>query len=68
MVSTNLHGMIKTKFLQNFFLPIVQKKPFLTRVSKDKASTSTPKSPTKTSNTKCFKCLCFGHIVTNWPT
>jgi len=28
----------------------------------------TPKSPTKTSSQKCFKCLGFGHIVANCPT
>jgi len=30
-------------------------------------SPSTPKSPTKTSNRKCFKCLGFGHIASNCP-
>jgi len=33
-----------------------------------KPSTSTPKSPTKTSSKKCFKCLGFGHIAANCPT
>jgi len=33
-----------------------------------KPSTSTPKSPTKTSSKKCFKCLGFGHIAVNCPT
>jgi len=37
------------------------------KVFKDKPSTSTPKSPTKLSSTKCFKCLGFGHIVANYP-
>ena len=36
------------------------------RVSKP--STSTPKSPTKTSSKKCFICLGFGHIATNCPS
>jgi len=31
-------------------------------------STSTPKSPTKISSRKCFKCLGFGHIVSNCPS
>jgi len=31
-------------------------------------STSTPKSPTKTSSRKCFKCLGFGHIPSNCPS
>jgi len=38
------------------------------RVSKEKPSTFTPKSPTKTSSRKCFKCLDFGHIAVNCPT
>jgi len=38
------------------------------RVSKDQPSTSTPKSPAKTSSRKCFKCLGFGHIASNCPT
>ena len=33
-------------------------------VFKDKPFTSTPKSPTKPSSTKCFKCLGFGHMST----
>jgi len=33
-----------------------------------KPSTSTPKSPTKTSSKKCFKCLGFGYLVTDCPT
>ena len=32
-----------------------------------KPSTFTPKSPTKTSSKKCFKCLGFGHKVINCP-
>jgi len=34
--------------------------------SKDKPST--PKSPTKTSSQKCFKCLSFRHIAVNCPS
>jgi len=33
-----------------------------------KPSTSTPKSPTKTSSRKFFKCLGFGHIASNCPS
>ena len=33
-----------------------------------KPSTSTPKSPTKISSKKCFKCLGFGHIASNCPS
>jgi len=35
------------------------------KVFKDKPSTFTPKSPTKPSSTKCFKCLGFEHIAAN---
>jgi len=38
------------------------------KVSKDHHSTSTTKSPTKTPNMKCFKCLRFGNIAVNCPT
>jgi len=38
------------------------------KVSKDHLFTFTTKSPTKTSNMKCFKCLGFGHIAANCPT
>jgi len=33
-----------------------------------KPSTITPKSPTKASSKKCFKCLGFGHIAVGCPT
>jgi len=35
--------------------------------SKDNPSLCRPKSPTKTSNKKCFKCLGFGHRAANYP-
>jgi len=38
------------------------------KVSQHNPSTSTPKSPTKTSSIKCFKCLGFGHIDANCPS
>jgi len=38
------------------------------KVSQDNLSTSTPRSPTKTPNIKCFKCLRFGSIAANYPT
>ena len=52
------------------------KKSFSTIPSKDssfkprdsKPSTSRPNSPTKTSNTKCFKCMGYGHIAANCPS
>ena len=31
-------------------------------------STSRPKSPTKSSSKKCFKCLSYGHIASNCPS
>jgi len=37
------------------------------KVSKHNPSTSTFKSLTKTSTTKCFKCLGFGHRAANCP-
>jgi len=37
------------------------------KVSKHNPSTSTPKAPTKTSSTKCFKYLGFGRIASNCP-
>jgi len=37
------------------------------KVSKINPSTSTPKSPTKTSSTQCFKCLSFRHIAAHCP-
>ena len=38
------------------------------RVSKDKPSTYTLTSPTKTSSTNFFKCIGFGYIAANCPT
>jgi len=66
--STNLQGRIKITFLQktspsNFSIETTSSY----KVFKDKPSTSTPKSPTKISRTKCFKYLGFGHIVANCP-
>jgi len=67
--STNLHGRIKTKFLQKLILPISQKKTTSHhRVYKENPSTSIPKSPTKILNRKCFKCLGFRHTSVNCPT
>ena len=57
----------KNKISTKTFPSNFQKKPLRTRVSKDKPSISTPKSPTKTSSTKRFKCLGFGHIAANCP-
>ncbi|XP_068477133.1 uncharacterized protein [Phaseolus vulgaris] len=38
---------------------------FNPRDPKPSTSTSRPKSPTKSSSTKCFKCLSYGHIASN---
>jgi len=52
-----------TKTSSNFLKEITSHQ----KVSKHNPSTSTRKSPTKTSSTKCFKCLGFGHIAANCP-
>jgi len=49
------------KSISNFSKELTQ----YNRNSKDIPYTSTPKSSTKALNTKCFKCLGFGHIVVN---
>jgi len=57
----------KTKFSSKTFPSnLVKESTYNSRDSK--LSTSTPKSPTKTSSKKCFKCLGFGHIVADCPT
>ena len=66
MTSTTLLGRMQTEFLHKLLLPIFQKET----TSPQKNSTQnpfTPKSPTKTSKTKCFKCLSFGYIAANYP-
>ena len=66
MISTTLLGRMQPKFLLKFLLPIFPNKPMFPK----KVSTtnlSTPKSPTKTSNIKCFKCLGFGHTTLHCP-
>jgi len=59
---------LKQNFYKNFSFQSFKEITSHHRVSKDKPSTSTPKSPTKISSTKCFKCLGFGNIVANCPT
>jgi len=49
-------GQINTSLLQ-LFPPILKRSPL-----------TNPKSPTKTSSKKCFKCLGFGHIAVDFPT
>ena len=41
---------------------------FKPRDSKPSTSIPTPKSPTKSSSKKCFKCLGYGHIASNCPS
>jgi len=65
MAFTTLLGKTKTKLLQLF--PHILKSP-LTNLENVEPSPSTPKSPTKTSSRKCFKCLGFGHIASNCPS
>ena len=67
MTSTNHHGKTKVKLLQKFFLPNLEKDSTYNPIFY-KPSTSTPKSPTKISRKKCFKCLGFGHIASNCPS
>jgi len=69
MAFTNLDGRIKTKLLLKLILPISQKETTSHhRTPKESPSTSNPKSPTKISSRKCFKCLGFRHINVNCPT
>jgi len=66
VISTTLLGRMQTKFLLKFFPSNFSKQTMFPK----KVSTtnhSTPKSPTKTSNIKCFKCLGFGHIALHCP-
>ena len=51
MVSTNLQRRI----------------PFSNQQVSTTNSSTSPKSPTKTSKIKCFKCLGFGHIALHCP-
>ena len=38
------------------------------KLKESKPSTSMPKSPTKSSSKKCFKCMGYGHIAANCPS
>ena len=38
------------------------------KLKESKPSTSRPKSPTKSSSKKCFKCMGYGHIAANSPS
>jgi len=68
MASTNLHGRIQTKILQKTSsFKFSKETTSHQKVSKHNSSTSNLKSPTKTSRTKCFKCLRVGHIAANCP-
>ena len=66
MAFTNHLVRTNTNFKTKNLLPISQKKPPHIINYKDKPST--PRSPTKTSNQKCFKCLGFRHIAANCPS
>ena len=66
MTFTTLLRKKKNKTSSNFTSNFVKDSTYKPRDSKP--STSTPKSPTKTSSRKCFKCLGFGHIVSNCPS
>ncbi|XP_068486692.1 uncharacterized protein [Phaseolus vulgaris] len=56
----------KNKF-HNQDIPSNSSKESTPQTSKENSSPSRTKSPTKTSNKKCFKYLGFGHITTNCP-
>jgi len=56
----------KNKF-HNQDIPSNSCKESIPQTSKDNPSPSRKKSPNKTSNKKCFKCLGFGHIAGNCP-
>ena len=62
MAITTLLGKQKINIFQNFLL-----KTLLSNLD-SKPSTSTPKSPSKSSCKKCFKCLGYGYIAANCPT
>ena len=56
----------KINFKIKIFLPIsLENPPPQHKICKDNPSPSSTKSSTKTSSKKCFKCLGFGHIVSN---
>jgi len=58
------HRRININFQNMIILPILLNNPTHKLL---KTSPSRTKSPNKSSNKKCFKCLCFGHIATNCP-
>jgi len=68
MASTNLHERIKTISTKTYPSNFSKETSSHNKVSKEKPSIPTLKSPTKTSSRKCFKCLGFGHIAANCPT
>jgi len=62
------NGRTKIDFKIKIFLPIsLENPPHNIKSLKDNFSFPNPKSPTKTSNKKCFECLGFGHITANCP-
>ena len=65
IATTTLLGKIKNSSFSN--LPS-KDSTFKPRDSKPSSSTYRPKSPTKSSSTKCFKCLSYGHIASNCPS
>ena len=61
MVTTTTLGKIKKSFSK---LPSKDS----SKPKESRPSTSTPKSPIKSSSKKCFKCLGYGHIASNCPS
>jgi len=60
------HSSLKTKNTSFSKFPSKDTR-FKPRESKPSTSSSAPKSPTKSSSKKCFKCLGYGHIASNFP-
>jgi len=68
VIPKNVKNLVLCGYWNHITFPsnFVKDSTYNPRVSK--LSTSTPKSPTKTSSKKCFKRLGFGHIATNCPS
>jgi len=68
MASPNLHGRIQKNYTKTFPSNFSKETTFHQEFLKTNLPPLPPKSPTKTSSAKCFKCLGFGHIDANCQT